>query len=160
MRNTHARDLAAPATAVAPLLDGIGGPDDRLWPVPAWPPMRLDGPLGVGTRGRHAAIRYAVEAYQPGQLIRFRFDPAIGLEGIHEVRLEAGTPGHCRLTHLIKGRARGRMRLIWPLVLRWLHDALLEDLLDRAELSATGTVARPARWSPAVRLLRRAARRL
>jgi hypothetical protein len=37
---------------------------------------------------------------------------------------------------------------------RWLHDALIEDLLDRAVQAAGGAVVRPARWSPSVRLLR------
>jgi hypothetical protein len=43
---------------------------------------------------------------------------------------------------------------------RWLPGppepvgALIEDLLDRAELEVTGTVASPARWSPWVSLLR------
>jgi hypothetical protein len=46
------------------------------------------------------------------------------------------------------------MVLGWPLAVRWLHDALIEDLLDNAELAATGTVRRPARWSPWVRMLR------
>ncbi|MGW9373321.1 hypothetical protein ACWGVR_25240 [Streptomyces xanthophaeus] len=45
-------------------------------------------------------------------------------------------------------------RVTWPLVWRPLHDACLEDSLDRAELARTGAVARPARWSPYVRFLR------
>jgi hypothetical protein len=48
------------------------------------------------------------------------------------------------------------MRFGWPLAVRWLHDALIEDALDRAE---TATAARPVparRWSPWVRLLRAA----
>jgi hypothetical protein len=47
------------------------------------------------------------------------------------------------------------MVLAWPLVWQPPHDALIDDLLDRAELVLTGAVARPARWSPWVRLLRR-----
>ncbi|AZS71029.1 hypothetical protein DDE74_08815 [Streptomyces lydicus] len=39
--------------------------------------------------------------------------------------------------------------------LRPLHDAAPEDSLDRAERACTGTVARPARWSRYVRMLRR-----
>lgn len=153
MRNVHSRDLAAPAAAVAPLLDLIGGSGDRLWPTPAWPPLRLDGPLRVGAPGGHGPIRYTVEAYQPGRVIRFRFDPVVGIDGFHELRLQASGERRCRLIHVIEGRTRGRTRLVWPLALRWLHDALLEDLLDRAEQATTGTVARPARWHPAVRLL-------
>ena len=34
------------------------------------------------------------------------------------------------------------------------HDAVVEDLLDNAEREATGSVSRPASWSPRVRVLR------
>lgn len=155
MHNVHTRDLAGPATAVAPLLDQIGGSGDRIWPSPAWPPIRLNGPLRAGTSGGHATIRYTVEAHEPGQAVRFRFDSGVGIDGFHELRLEAIDARRCRLTHVLEGRTRGRMRLAWPLVVRWIHDALTEDLLDRAELTASGTLARPARWHPPVRLLHR-----
>ncbi|MFJ9342145.1 hypothetical protein ACIRP0_23010 [Streptomyces sp. NPDC101733] len=45
-------------------------------------------------------------------------------------------------------------RVTWPLVWRHLHDACLEDALDRAERACADRVARPARWSPYVRFLR------
>lgn len=52
-----------------------------------------------------------------------------------------------------------RRSLAWPLAFRPLHDAVLEDALDRAGLATTGRVARPARWSPYVRFLRALAAR-
>ncbi|WP_372448549.1 hypothetical protein [Streptomyces durocortorensis] len=52
----------------------------------------------------------------------------------------------------------GPARLTWPLVWRPLHDALLEDSLDRAERACTGAVENPARRGSYVRLLRRLAR--
>ena len=39
-----------------------------------------------------------------------------------------------------------------------LHDVVVEDLFDNAERETTGTVIRPATWSPRVRVLRRLAR--
>ena len=39
-----------------------------------------------------------------------------------------------------------------------LHDVVVEDLFDNAERETTGTVVRPATWSPRVRVLRRLAR--
>ena len=39
----------------------------------------------------------------------------------------------------------------YPIFIRQ-HDALVEDLLDRAELATTGRVAHPARWPASVRL--------
>ncbi|MEM1418366.1 MAG: SRPBCC family protein, partial [Myxococcota bacterium] len=50
--------------------------------------------------------------------------------------------------------------LYWSLVVRPLHDALIEDAFDNAERALTGDVARPARWSLRVRLLRRVLDRL
>jgi Protein of unknown function (DUF2867) len=43
--------------------------------------------------------------------------------------------------------------VVWPPPIRWLHDALLEDLLDRVEQAACSGPVRPARWSPWVRAL-------
>ena len=63
--------------------------------------------------------------------------------------------GHGVIRHILIGRNRGAMRLLFPAVVEPLHDAVVEDLLDNAEREATGTVIRPAMWSPRVRVLRR-----
>ncbi|MEH1098374.1 hypothetical protein [Micromonospora sp. CPCC 205561] len=47
--------------------------------------------------------------------------------------------------------------LTWPLFFRPLHDALIEDSLDRAAASLGVPVATPFRWSRRVRMLRRLA---
>lgn len=159
VRNVHERRLQAPPERVGSLLDTLAGPDDRLWPAPAWPPLRLDRPLGVGAAGGHGPIGYVVEAYSPGRTVRFRFEPGLGVDGTHTFVVVPDGDGSV-LRHQIEARTVGRMRLLWPLAVRWLHDALLEDLLDRAEAQADGVVVRPARWSPWVRLLRGAGDRL
>ncbi|MFC4002939.1 hypothetical protein ACFS2C_09585 [Prauserella oleivorans] len=81
------------------------------------------------------------------------FDPPGGFDGFHEFTALPDGDGSV-LRHLIAMRVHGKARLTWPLLYRPLHDALLEDLLDRAEENLTGEVARPARWSLPVRLLR------
>jgi hypothetical protein len=48
------------------------------------------------------------------------------------------------------------MVLLWPLAVRWAHDALVEDAFDRAETSLAVGPAAPSSWSPWVRLLRAA----
>jgi len=90
-----------------------------------WPPMVLDRPLGVGAEGGHGPIRYRVAEYSPGARVVFELT-AIGL-GV----------------------------LTWPLVIRWLHDAVLEDLLDRAGYAVGDPPARPVQWSLWVRVGRR-----
>ena len=74
VHNVHARELAAPAERVGPLIDGLGSADDRLWPTERWPttPFVLEGPLAVGTRARQGAIRQVIEAYEPGRRLAFR----------------------------------------------------------------------------------------
>lgn len=153
--NHHERTIGAPAEQVGALLATLGQAEDLLWPTPAWGPMLLDGPVGMGTRGGHGPIRYEVSAYEPGELVRFSFEPRVGIDGYHEFSVVPSSPDRCVLRHLLTGKLRGRMRVLMPLVIEPLHDALAEDLLDRAEFATTGRIACPARWSQRVRSLRR-----
>lgn len=154
VRNVHERIIDAPATTVGALLDRLGGDDDVLWPAPAWVPLRLDRPLEVGADGGHGPIRYWVSEYEPGVRVRFTFHPEVGLDGYHEAVVEPLGPGRCRLRHVLAGTPHGHMRVLWPTVVRWLHDAVLEDLLDNAQEAATGRLDRPAKWTPWVRAWR------
>ncbi len=154
MRSVHERVLAAPAATVGAFLARLGSRTDVLWPAPAWPPMRLDRPLTVGADGGHDGIRYVVSAYEPGRRVEFRVHPVTRLDGFHAFEVESIDERSCVLRHVLVVRPRGRMRILMPLVVRWLHDAVLEDLLDNAERAATGSVARPYRYSAWVRLLR------
>jgi len=154
VENVHERRLDATPEEVGALLDGLASPGDRLWPADRWPPMRLDRPLGPGARGGHGPVRYAVETYQPGRRVAFRFADDLGLDGSHAFEVAAAPGGGAVLRHVLTGRTRGAVRLTWPLAVRWLHDAVVEDALDRAEAAVSGTVRAPARWSPWVRVLR------
>jgi hypothetical protein len=155
--NVHHRTIVATAAVVGALLDRLATADDALWPVPQWPPLRLDNGLNPGSRGGHGPIRYSVEAYEPGRRVRFAFDPVIGLVGYHELLVTAQGPDRCRLTHTLAGRTRAGARIGWPLAFRWLHDALIEDLMDRVEGAVNGgaTSGPRATWTPWVRMLRR-----
>jgi hypothetical protein len=108
----------------------------------------------VGADGGHGPVRYQVTAYDPGERVEFAFRPPTPLQGVHEFRVDAAGPQRCVLSHVLVGRARGVGVLLWPLAVRWLHDACIEELLDNAELAATGRLARPARRSAWVRLIR------
>ncbi|GGK81405.1 hypothetical protein Ppa06_48690 [Planomonospora parontospora subsp. parontospora] len=156
MRNVQQRSVNASADRLGALLDGVSTADDRLWPTPSWPPLVLDAGLTPGSRGGHGPIRYSVTEYEPGRRLRFSFDPELGLDGHHELVITAEGADRSRLTHTIVGTTRGRMRILWPLLIRWLHEALMQDLFDNAERAAAGRLSRrPARWSVWVRLLRR-----
>jgi hypothetical protein len=159
IRNIHERRVMVGPALAGALFDTLASRSDRLWPGgPAgrWPRMRLDRPLSVGARGGHAAIRYRVVAYEPGRSVAFEFEDegmTRGLRGGHRFEVEPAGAGAV-LRHVIEADAIGAAAVLrWLVLLRPVHDAVLEDALDRAEREFTGTVARPARWSPWVRFL-------
>jgi hypothetical protein len=116
----------------------------------------LDRGLQPGSRGGHDGIRYTVTAHDPGRHVEFAFDPSTGLHGRHALHVVDLGDGTAVLRHVLEGRAHGAMVLLWPLVVRWAHDALVEDALDLAEAAVGVGPAVPVRWSPWVRLLRMA----
>lgn len=156
--NIHERLLDAPAGEIGDLIDALASADDKLWPRDRWPPIKFDRPLGVGAAGGHGPIGYVVESYRPGRSIQFRFTRPNGFLGHHRFEIEPVGGNQARLRHTIEMRLRGAARLSWPLAIRPLHDALIEDALDRAQ---TGVGGHPDRrgWSPWVKLLRRIMRR-
>ncbi|MFD6875674.1 MULTISPECIES: SRPBCC family protein [unclassified Streptomyces] len=156
--NVHERVLAARRSEVGALIDTLASSDDKLWPQSDWPPMEFDRPLAAGATGGHGPVRYIVAAHVPSQWVRFAFSGPRGFHGFHEYAVLPADEDRTLLRHTLAMAVRGPARLTWPIVFRPLHDALLEDSLDRAELACTGTVARPARWSPYVRTLLRLAR--
>lgn len=162
IRNVHRRTIADPVE-VERKIGSLATGCDELWPHQRWPALRFDRPLAKGARGGHGPIRYEVTEVSPRR-IAFRFTPpssglAAGLEGSHVFELheplEADDPAEGReafVTHTIEGDIRGWMLLKWPLIIRPLHDALIEDALARA-----ACVPMPAH-SFRVRMLRRLAR--
>lgn len=150
--NVHQRLLYAPPDKVGALIDSLSSPADALWPGRAWPRTKFDRPLGVGAVGGHGPIGYFVEAYTPGQSIRFRFTAPKGFKGWHGFEVLDATPAHCVLEHRIEMAAEGPALLTWPLMIRHMHDACVEDALSQAQV-ALGNEPKPVPWSTRVRLL-------
>jgi hypothetical protein len=119
--------------------------------------MKLDRPLGPGAKGGHGPIRYEVVTARPAERVRFRFTGPRGFDGYHEYQVLADGDGAI-LRHVLSMRTRGWAALAWPLMFRWLHDALIEDSLDAASI-ALNEPHDPAIWSRSVRLLRWVAQR-
>ncbi len=138
---TYERGLDADPLAVGALLDSLAGEDDRLWPTARWPPIRLDGPLEVGTRGGHGPIGYEVCDYEPGRRVCFRFDPRL-FAGCHWFEV-APCDGGTLLSHVTLGEPRGWLRVAWPLVLGRLHALAIEDCFDHAQAQLRGVPWRP-----------------
>ncbi|MGW7071360.1 DUF2867 domain-containing protein [Streptomyces sp. NPDC054855] len=153
VRNEHQRVIKAPAEVVGALLDRLSADDDPVFPTPAWAAMLFDRPLGVGAVGGHGPVRYAVTEYEPGRRVRFAFTPPDN--GFHEMSVEPLGQGRCRVRHVLEIQPLGKDRLLWPAVVRPLHDTIIEEVFDNFERAATGGCARPVRWSPRVRLCNR-----
>jgi hypothetical protein len=146
--NVHERVLPASADEVGALIDR----PERMWPE-RWPALRLDSPIRVGDESRRGFICEEVVEYRAGERLAFRMTSPAQLHGKHRFEVEPVGERQTVLRHVVDVAPDGAARLLWPLVVRPLHDALLEDLLDRAETAVGGSPA-PRAWSRRVRLLR------
>lgn len=153
--SVHETFIACSAQEAGALLDRFDEAASPCWPHAAWPRDAFDGPLAVGALGGHGATRYRVVAYRPGRELVFRFESPAGFEGVHGLRIEAGGEG-TTVTHFTRLRLSLYHFCMWHCVVRWVHDALIGDLLDGMERHLTGTVARPRRWKRRVHVFRHA----
>jgi len=158
VHNVHCRDWACQAARVGGLIDSLASEGDLLWPGgagadKAWPRMKLDRPLAVGAQGGHGPIRYRVEEYVPGRLVRFRFSAPRGFHGFHCLEVFEPAEGRAGLKHTLAMTTSGWALITWPLIFRPLHDALIEDALSKAE-SSLGLPRQYRDWSPWVKGLR------
>ena len=153
--NVHVRDLHTSFSLAGTLLDSLSSKDDKLWPYDRWSPMKFDRPLGIGAVGGHGMIRYVVEEYRTGHFVSFRFTEPQGFIGTHAFDLQEFSPGVVRIRHVIRMKLKGAARIWWPLVIRWLHDALIEDAFDKAEAYISSQAIKQGTLSLRVRLLRR-----
>ncbi len=154
--NIHERSYPGHTAAqLGALLDSVGGPKDRIWTQTGnYPPMRMDGPASELPAGGHGLVRYTTVAHEPGRSVTWRFDDVVGIDGTHRLEVLTGNDdGGPVLRHTIEGRMTGSMRLAWPLAVRWLHDACLEEVLDQAGAALTGRPAEPPRHGWWVRFL-------
>lgn len=155
--NRHEIEIAASEAEIGKLIDTLASANDLLWPHFRWPRMRFDKPLSIGARGGHGPIGYWIEEYEPGKRILFRFENthpfSRGVEGYHTLFMERAGRG-TRLVHEIVGTIKGRALLLWPLVIRPLHDALVEDALAIAARRFEDAHPFPPKLSRWVRILR------
>lgn len=154
LSNVHDRRLRCSSGALGHLLMTLATPDDVLWPHDVWPPIELEDGLKEGSIGGHGPIRYRVAQVHDQRLVRFSFLRPSGLTGDHWFEVISMSPSESVLRHGLVGTISGPMRWQWPLLYRPLHNALVEDALDRAELAIAGTKL-SRHWSPRVRILRR-----
>lgn len=155
--NVHERTFHVPASDVAALVMTLASRDDRLWAHECWPRMKFDLGLAPGGVGGHGPVGYAVQSVDPTGEVIFRFTAPVGFDGWHAFRVIEDAPAVSTLRHELHVHPRGWVRLTWPLFFRPLHDALLEESLDKATLELGEPLLRPYQRGLWVRLLRAAA---
>ena len=131
--NTHKRIINQPKADVVVLLETLSTKDDKVWPTTNWPAMRFRNGLKLGEKGGHGIIRYAVEDYISGEVIVFKFLKPKGFDGIHKFEIFEKEPNMMEIKHSIIMQTHGLVTLQWVFVIRWLHDALIENAFDTIE---------------------------
>ncbi len=148
--NIHERQFNLPPDHVGQAIDSLASPSNILWPVGKWPPMELNKGLFEGSSGGHSFIKYTVVEYVPGKRAVFQFDQAGALaafDGRHYFEI-VPRRSHVLLRHVLEGKCGFKDWVSWHLFIGPLHDALLEDGLDLAENSLTGSTKKtqPSFW--------------
>jgi hypothetical protein len=152
--NKHERIIKAAKEKIAEILDQIAIKEKSVWPSDRWPPIEFDRPLSIGALGGHGPIRYTVTDYRRGEYLECKFTSPIEFIGIHTFRIKEIEKNMIKITHMIDMKVKGKMKIIWPIAVRPLHDALLEDLFDNVEISVS-TKPVLQKWSLWVRFLRK-----
>lgn len=131
--NIHTRVIDQPVAEISKLFKTLASKNDQMWPVHRWPALKLDNGLKIGSSGGHGPIRYSVQKYTPGKFIKFKLSKPKGFNGIHEFEIKELAIDKTELKHSIRMTINGQALLSWPLAIRWLHDALIEDAFDTVE---------------------------
>lgn len=152
VRNIHTREYAADTETIWAQLQKLSAKDDPIWPFETWPRMVMRPGLAKGASGGHGPIRYTIEKITDGKEIKFRFTAPKGFNGFHLFRLE-GDGNTCTLIHEIIMKTSGSAAFTWPLAIRYLHDALIEDAFTKLERTLN-LPQKAIKWSLWVRLLR------
>ena len=131
--NIHQRIINQPKFEVAKLLKTLSTKDDKVWPNKNWPAMRFINGIKVGAKGGHGIIRYSVEEYILGDLVVFKFLKPKGFNGIHKLEIQEIDTITSEVKHSIIMKTEGLASLQWVFIIRWLHDALIENAFDTIE---------------------------
>ena len=152
--NVHSRIIARPKDALLELFSKLATPADPIWPKEKWPALRFKEGLKIGANGGHGPIRYQVIAYEPSGMVSFRFQQPKGFEGVHQFEILEISTNRTELRHTIDMQTTLKGTILWYVGIRWLHDALLEDALDKVENNLLQTNRRTP-WSLWVKIMRR-----
>ena len=151
--NIHKRIIQQPKEKISKIFNSLSTNNDQLWPKENWPPMIFKKGLIEGATGGHKPIKYVISKYIPGNLIEFKFLAPEGFAGIHKFEITEIEEDKTELKHTIDMTISGKGIFTWYFAFKWLHDALLEDCLDKAENHFL-TEKKKTKWNSWVLLLR------
>jgi len=152
--NIHSRIIQKPFEVTSLLLDSLATEVDPIWPSEHWPKIKFKNGLQVGSKGGHGIVRYSIEKYIPNQYIEFKFSKPKGFFGIHKFEIIKKDQYSSEFIHTIDAHMKGIALITWPLAIRPLHNALIEDAFDKVEGLYSSEEKKTA-WSPWVRFLRK-----
>lgn len=151
--NIHKRNIHQPKQKIIELIETLSTDEDKVWPIKSWPAIRLMDGLKEGSQGGHGSIRYSVHKYVSGKLILFKFSEPKGFNGFHKFEITEIENDLTEVMHTIEMNTSGTGIFTWVVVIRWLHDALIEDTFDNIE-NYFSTKKKKTMWSFWVKLLR------
>lgn len=154
--NIHKRSINQPKRELEKLFATLATDNDRVLANNKWPPMKLNKGLQVGSRGGHGPMQYIVSDYQEGNSITFQFDMK-GFNGFHRLELLELGYDKTEISHIIDMTTSGLATVRWVLVIRWLHDAFVEDAFDKVENEFL-QYPKVSRWNWWVIILRKVSR--
>ena len=156
--NIHKRIIQQPKDSISKILNSLSTDNDQLWPKEKWPPMIFKKGLIEGAIGGHRPIKYSISKYKLGSLIKFNFLKPEGFAGIHKFEITEIEEDTTELKHTIDMTVSGKGIFIWYFAIKWLHNALLEDCMDKAENNFL-TEKKKTKWNLWVLLLRKILRK-
>ena len=181
--NIHKRTINQPKEKVSQLFKTLATANDLVWPYENWPAIKFKDGLQVGSKGGHGRVRYTIIDFIEGEFIKFQFSKPDGFNGTHALRIETigenkteiihetsmlktlsptaiiNSEQHVTvkkqsiLSHEIRMNTSLKATFLWFFIIRWLHDALIEDAFDKVE-NYFSTKKKTTRYNAWVKYLR------
>ena len=154
--NIHKRKINQSKETIYKLFETLSTKDDKIWPYEKWPAMRFKDGLKVGSHGGHGPIRYYVASITNNESMVFNFTTE-GFNGSHSLNIKELNASEVEVSHIINLEVFGSAKWSWIFVIRWLHDALIEDAFDKLEnqFSANKKVTTHNFWVKFIRKIKR-----
>lgn len=132
--NIHKRKLLQPCKKVTLIFNTLATDNDSIWPYENWPAIHFEEGLKIGSRGGHGLVRYTIIALKSGESVTFQFTKPDGFKGTHKLYIESISEKETEIVHEIKMHTTTlKASAFWFFVIRWLHDALIEEAFDKVE---------------------------